>query len=533
MWKRLRKFSTGSSEFQTNVESFIQVDSVLMMDGLCVSKVMKFVLRLIDLVLKMRRVQELPLVLREEISLFLHKSMVQKVPIFNGCAESFLSDIVVHLRPQVNMPDEVIIDIGGIGDRMFFLSSGAIEILIESGRSVRMLQSGDYMGEFALITGERRSAAAVARSFVLLHVLLKADFERIMAAWPEYETRMAEACEQRLMSAVVAVKDTTEDSGGNGNENADAQKEEEADGPAQVAAGAADGGGTTPRRIRHNDGKASAAAAASMVQHLMMAVSRPDTFEWADDDAAADGSETAHCDEPPLPSNQHYQGADEEEEEKEDDAVSEEGGKEVAAIRTILAGHRRQFSNSGAPTSTAGALDDDEQVPAAAQTIVVKPKPKPKDKQEDGVEERYRFTQPNEPESEQQWLDDAGNGRRSQGSRFERGHSQRFSELCPPRHSQFSSQRGSSGLVRMTGRTTVASRPGSSAAVGGMRRGGRMLGEMGGNGTMKAVATHQTSAGLAAKIDAVGNESARNYAQLAQGMQEMQAALALALAVKQ
>ena len=39
--------------------------------------------------------------LREEISLFLHKSMVQKVPIFHGCAESFLSDIVVHLRPQV------------------------------------------------------------------------------------------------------------------------------------------------------------------------------------------------------------------------------------------------------------------------------------------------------------------------------------------------------------------------------------------------------------------------------------------------
>jgi hypothetical protein len=104
-------------------------------------------------------------VLREEISLFLHESMVQKVPIFNGCDESFLSDIVVHLRPQVNMPDEVIIDIGGVGDRMFFLSSGSIEILIASGRSVRMLQSGDYMGEFALITGEKRSAAVIVRCF--------------------------------------------------------------------------------------------------------------------------------------------------------------------------------------------------------------------------------------------------------------------------------------------------------------------------------------------------------------------------------
>ena len=45
------RFSSERAEFQLNVEGFIQ---------------------------------ELPLVLREEISLFLHKSMVQKVPIFNG-----------------------------------------------------------------------------------------------------------------------------------------------------------------------------------------------------------------------------------------------------------------------------------------------------------------------------------------------------------------------------------------------------------------------------------------------------------------
>eukprot|EP01043_Picozoa_sp_COSAG02_P056963 COSAG02_NODE_6839_length_3333_cov_23.587199_2_plen_602_part_01 len=170
VWKRLRKFSTDHGEFQLNVDSFIQ---------------------------------ELPLVLREEISLFLHKSMVQKVPLFRGCAESFLSDIVVHLRPQVNMPDELIIDVGGVGDRMFFLSSGTIEIFAASGRSLRMLKSGDYMGEFALITGEPRSAMALAKTFVLLHVLLKADFERIMRAWPEYGTKMAEACEKRLMSAAV------------------------------------------------------------------------------------------------------------------------------------------------------------------------------------------------------------------------------------------------------------------------------------------------------------------------------------------
>ena len=136
----------------------------------------------------------------------------------------------------------------------------------------------------------------------------------------------------------------------------------------------------------------------------------------ADDAAAPDGSETTHCDEPLKDQQQK-------EDDQEEDDTPEEGGKEVAAIRTILAGRRRQFSNGGAPMLTAGALDDDDQAApapaAAAKTIVVKPK------QREGGE-RYRFTQPNEPESAQ-WVDDGG--RRSQGARFERGHSQRFSEL--------------------------------------------------------------------------------------------------------
>jgi hypothetical protein len=54
------------------------------------------------------------------------------------------------------------------------------------------------------------------------------------------------------------------------------------------------------------------------------------------------------------------------------------------------------------------------------------------------------------------------------------------------------------------------------------RRGGRLLGEMGGNGTMPLLST-TTDGTLVAKIESVG----RNYDTLAQRMAEIQATLAM------
>lgn len=57
------------------------------------------------------------------------------------------------------------------------------------------------------------------------------------------------------------------------------------------------------------------------------------------------------------------------------------------------------------------------------------------------------------------------------------------------------------------------------------RRGGRLLGELGGNGTMPLLCT-TTDGMLAAKVDLVS----RNYDNLAQGMAEIQATLAMMVA---
>lgn len=66
-----------------------------------------------------------------------------------------------------------------------------------------LLPTGDFLGEFALLTAEPRSANAVARTFSLLQVLVNHDFDRIMAAWPEYSEAMEAACHARLASAAT------------------------------------------------------------------------------------------------------------------------------------------------------------------------------------------------------------------------------------------------------------------------------------------------------------------------------------------
>ena len=337
---------------------------------------------------------------------------------------------------------------GGVGDRMFFLSSGAIEIFAASGRSLRILKSGDYMGEFALITGEPRSAMAVARSFVLLHVLLKADFERIMTAWPEYETRMAEACEQRLMSAAIVPSEPE---------------------PVVVALGDAEEGQDSYAecdcdREERDQQQQNTQEKLTCTIECATAGKEHDVNNVAAD-KAKENEEEAAVDKEQSPADKPH----------DDDAAVAAAGvvvdnsmlKDVTAIRTILARRNRLSSAIGPSDATTGG----ESTAAVGGDGTGKPLKRSDGSKDNatagagrriaggrGAGARYRFTQPNEPESTQ-WIDDGG-GRRSQGDRFARGHSARFTELQPPPTSRFSFNRpssnssGFSASQRYTGRTT-------------------------------------------------------------------------------
>ena len=109
------------------------------------------------------------------------------------------------LRPRFAVPNDRIIRNGERGDAVFFIASGAVEVILPA-RRVR-LGSGEFFGEMALLSGRPRQSDVVALTYCQLLVLRRADFERFMAANPEARAtinRIAEA--RRARNAAGAGK---------------------------------------------------------------------------------------------------------------------------------------------------------------------------------------------------------------------------------------------------------------------------------------------------------------------------------------
>ena len=85
-------------------------------------------------------------------------------------------------RPRSASPGERIIRHGDRADAMYFIASGGVEVRLNN-REIR-LEAGDFFGEMALLTGERRTADVIAIDFCQLLVLSRRDFNQFMARHP-------------------------------------------------------------------------------------------------------------------------------------------------------------------------------------------------------------------------------------------------------------------------------------------------------------------------------------------------------------
>ncbi|MBC7907655.1 MAG: cation:proton antiporter [Rhodospirillaceae bacterium] len=128
--------------------------------------------------------------------------MVARVPPFGELPPGELSQITRLLRPLLALPGEVIVRKGDVGDAMYFIASGAVEVHL-SPAPVR-LGSGEFFGELALITRSPRSADVVSLGFCSLLVLDAPDFEALLQASPELRSHIHETARQRLARDVVA-----------------------------------------------------------------------------------------------------------------------------------------------------------------------------------------------------------------------------------------------------------------------------------------------------------------------------------------
>lgn len=124
---------------------------------------------------------------------------IRSFPLFQSTPDTFLAEIGLHLRPQLNSPNDYILTEGDEAKAMYWLVRGAVAVTSRDGESVYAeLKPGAFFGEIGILMDRPRTATIIARTRCLLVVLSKEDFKKILPKYPDVERAIRDEAEERL-----------------------------------------------------------------------------------------------------------------------------------------------------------------------------------------------------------------------------------------------------------------------------------------------------------------------------------------------
>jgi glucose-6-phosphate 1-dehydrogenase len=125
------------------------------------------------------------------------EDVLKQSPLFKGGDPLFLEQVIMALKPKQFEQGEQIITKGNIGDQLFLIEQGEVEILDDAGKPVKVLRDGDVFGEVALLLSTPRTANVRAKIPTDLYTLDKADFGRILRDHPQFAEAMQQVAKDR------------------------------------------------------------------------------------------------------------------------------------------------------------------------------------------------------------------------------------------------------------------------------------------------------------------------------------------------
>ena len=120
-----------------------------------------------------------------------------QVPLFSGLSARDLGSIASVAVEREVPAGEVLTQQGDAGDEFFIVADGEVAIDI-SGREVRRLGPGDYLGEIALVFGGQRTATATTSKPSRLYVLAEREFTALLKRQPRIEDKILTSVSERM-----------------------------------------------------------------------------------------------------------------------------------------------------------------------------------------------------------------------------------------------------------------------------------------------------------------------------------------------
>lgn len=140
---------------------------------------------------------ELSALLRSKIAFAINDSVLNKMPFFMGADHNFLMELALSMRMVCFPPMEEVILEGEIGEEMFFIFRGVVEI-VKEGVQLGLLGQKQYFGEMAILNQNcLRTATVRTLCFCELRMLTREKFLIALAHFPAMKQRIAKIVDKR------------------------------------------------------------------------------------------------------------------------------------------------------------------------------------------------------------------------------------------------------------------------------------------------------------------------------------------------
>jgi len=121
--------------------------------------------------------------------------LVAKVPFFHNLGATLIAEVARLLSRRDYPPHAVIMRRGEIGDCMYFIVEGEVEVEV---KDKPRLEAGSFVGELALLTGDPRNATVVTTRPCVLLTLDIVDFFELIGRQPELAQVIHDEAARRL-----------------------------------------------------------------------------------------------------------------------------------------------------------------------------------------------------------------------------------------------------------------------------------------------------------------------------------------------
>jgi CRP-like cAMP-binding protein len=122
---------------------------------------------------------------------------LERVPLFSGCNKGELYRIARIARVLQAKAGTALTRIGEPGDSFFIIVDGRVGVQTQAGIGAELYPC-DFFGEMSLLDGERRSATVTATTDVLLLVVERGNFWRLLDEAPEVIRRILVVLSRRV-----------------------------------------------------------------------------------------------------------------------------------------------------------------------------------------------------------------------------------------------------------------------------------------------------------------------------------------------